>query len=42
MRIGWLFIYLATLFYIGVVVAIVALYVAFCLVRLAWDEIWRW
>jgi len=42
MRIGSRLIYLATLFYVGVVVAIVALCIAFCLIRLAWEAMWRW
>jgi hypothetical protein len=41
MRIGWRLLYLATLFYLGVVIAIVAVYIALCLTRLAWDAIWR-
>jgi hypothetical protein len=42
MRIGWRLVYLATLFYIGVVIAILAFCVALCLARLAWDSLWRW
>jgi len=42
MRIGWRLIYLATLFYIGVVIAILALYVALCLIRLAWIAVRPW
>ena len=42
MRIGWRLLYLATLFYVGIVIAIVTLCIAFRLMRLAWEEIWRW
>jgi hypothetical protein len=42
MRISWRFLYLATLFYVGVVVAIVAFCVMLCLIRLAWVAVRPW
>lgn len=40
MRPGWRLLYLATLFYVGVIVAILAFCVAVCLVRLAFAAVW--